>query len=114
MLPLRLLLLSILLGVASYTAVVVSRHGLDFLPVFFGDIARTGWAGQFNLDFMSVLALAAVWVAWRHRFSAPGLALALAALFGGAPFLCAYLLIQSARSGSDVRAMLLGDRLHDR
>jgi thiol:disulfide interchange protein len=72
-----------------------------------------GWAGQFNLDFMFMLLFSAVWVAWRHRFSTGGIALASLALFGGTPFLCVYLLIESTRSGGDVRAMLLGPRQHD-
>jgi hypothetical protein len=99
-----------LVVVAAYTGVVVARHGLGFLPVFFGDIAAVGWAGQFNLDFLCMLLLAALWVAWRHRFSAGGLALAVAAVFGGAPFLCVYLLIESMRLRGDVGALLLGPR----
>jgi len=114
MLALRLLLSLIFVVVASYTGVVISRHGIDLLPVFFGDMAKMGWAGQFNFDFMFMLLFSALWVAWLHRFSAAGLALALLALFGGTPFLCVYLLIESTRSGSDVRALLLGSRQHDR
>jgi hypothetical protein len=103
-----------LVVVVAYTGVVIARHGLDLFSVFFADMAKMGWAGQFNLDFMGMLLLSALWVAWRHRFSAAGLALALLAFFGGTPFLCVYLLIESARSGGDVRALLLGPRRHDR
>jgi hypothetical protein len=56
----------------------------------------------------------ALWVAWRHRFSAAGYAFALLALVAGTPFLCAFLLTESVRSGGDVRALLLGPRQHDR
>jgi hypothetical protein len=114
MLLFRLLLSVMLVAIVAYTGVVIARHGMDFLPVFLGDIARMGWAGQFNLDFMCMLLLSALWVAWRHRFGAGGIALALLAFFGGAPFLCVYLLIEGARSGGDARAMLLGHRQHDR
>jgi hypothetical protein len=114
MLPLRLLLSLMLAVIVAYTSVVIARHGMDLLAVFFGDMAKMGWAGQFNLDFMGMLMLSALWVAWRHRFSAGGIALASLAFFGGAPFLCVYLLIESARSGGDARAMLLGPRRHDR
>ena len=114
MLPLRLLLSLMLAVIVAYTSVVITRHGMDFLAVFFGDMAKMGWAGQFNLDFMGMLMLSALWVAWRHRFSAGGIALASLAIFGGAPFLCVYLLIESTRSGGDARAMLLGPRRHDR
>jgi hypothetical protein len=36
------------------------------------------------------------------------------AFFGGTPFLCIYLLIESKRSGGNVRALLLGSRQHGR
>jgi hypothetical protein len=95
--------------------VVISHHGLiDFVPIFFGDIAKMGWAGQFNMDFSGMLLFSALWVAWRHRFSAAGLAFALLALVAGTPFLCVFLLTESVRDGGDVRALLLGPRQHDR
>jgi hypothetical protein len=71
-------------------------------------MAAVGWAGQFNLDFMSMLTLSALWVAWRHRFSAAGLLLGVLAFFGGALFLTAYLLIVSRRAGG-VNEVLLGE-----
>lgn len=111
---LRLLLSLVLVVIVAYTGVVIARHGLGLLPVFFGDIAQMGWAGQFNLDFMFMLLFSALWVAWRHRFSAAGLALAVLAFFGGTPFLCVYLLFHGSRCGGDVPALLLGSRLHDR
>ncbi len=113
MLPLRLILSLMLLAVVAYTGVVVSLHGPDLFSVFFGDMVSMGWAGQFNLDFMCMLALSALWVAWRHRFSPGGLALALMAFLLGTPFLCAYLLSESVRGRGDVGALLLGPRLHD-
>jgi hypothetical protein len=113
MLALCWLLSLLLVVVGAYTTVVIRRHGVDLLPLFFGDMARMGWAGQFNLDFMGMLLLSALWVAWRHRFGAAGLVLALLAFFGDTPFLCVYLLIESARADGDVRALLLGSRRHD-
>lgn len=93
-----------------YTVVVVADHGMGLLPIFFGDMARMGWPGQFNLDFMILLMLSATWVAWRHRFSKVGLALGLVALFGGAGFLCPYLLLALGRANGDPRTLLLGER----
>ncbi|MDX2159491.1 MAG: hypothetical protein SFW09_23540 [Hyphomicrobiaceae bacterium] len=93
---------------ATYTAAVVARHGMGFLPVFFGDMAKVAWAGQFNLDFMLLLALSAVWVAWRHAFSGAGLLLAVMAFFGGAGFLLPYLLVASIQCHGDTRTLLLG------
>jgi hypothetical protein len=94
--------------IAGYTAIVVANHGLDLFAIFFGDMAKMEWPGQFNLDFMSMLTLSALWVAWRHHFSAAGLALALLALFGGAFFLTAYLFFASLQTKGDMQALLLG------
>jgi len=106
----RALLLLILLVLSAYTAVVVSNHGWDLLSVFFGDMARMAWPGQFNLDFLFMLTLSAVWVAWRHNFSTAGLALGALAFFGGALFLSVYLLILTWRVQGDPRRLLLGAR----
>ena len=48
-----LLLFIMLLVLVGYTGVVVGAHGLNLLPVFFGDIAKMAWPGQFNVDFLS-------------------------------------------------------------
>lgn len=93
---------------AIYTLFVVVEHGLNLLPVFFGDVARMGWPGQFNLDFLLMLCLSALWVGWRHRFSGLGCLLAVIALFGGAGFLYPYLLIEAGRAQGDMRQLLLG------
>ena len=106
----RILLVLILVAIAGYTAIVVANHGMDLLSVFFGDMAKMGWAGQFNLDFMCMLTLSALWVAWRHQFSGPGLTLGLLAFFGGALFLSVYLLVVSSQVDGDVKALLLGSR----
>jgi hypothetical protein len=104
------LFLIVALGIITvYTAIVIANHGLTLFPVFFGDMASMGWAGQFNLDFMFMLALSALWTAWRNGFSASGLGLAVVAFFGGMPFLCIYLLYLLARTGGDLRRVLLGD-----
>ena len=104
----RALLVIMLAVLAGYTAVVISNHGWGLLSVFFGDMATMTWPGQFNLDFLFMLTLSAIWVAWRHRFSTAGLALGLLALFGGALFLTIYLLIVSRQVHGDPRKLLLG------
>ena len=108
--PFRIYLVLVLLVVGVYSGLTVSVHGLNLFPVFFGDIGAMGWPGQFNLDFMFMLAFSALWVAWRHRFTTTGLALAAVAFLGGTPFLCVYLLVQSLKTGGDVKKMLLGER----
>jgi hypothetical protein len=89
---------------------VIGRDGLGLSPVFFGDIAAGHWPGQFNADFMTMLALSALWTGWRNGWSPRGWVLAvLAFLFGGA-FLMAYLLILLHREKGDLRRVLLGVR----
>lgn len=105
----RLFLAIIFVVVATYTSIVVSNHGLGLLSVFFGDMAKMAWPGQFNLDFMCFLALSAVWLAWRHQFSPAGFLLGLMGFFGGAFFLSAYLFIVSFKVNGDIKALLLGE-----
>ena len=104
----RILLVVLWAIIVGYTGIVIANHGLGLLEVFFGDMAAMGWPGQFNLDFMSLLTLSALWVAWRHQFSSAGLALGLLALFGGGLFLTSYLLVVSAQARGDMKEVLLG------
>ena len=104
----RVLVAGIFVALLTYTALVARNHGLNLLPVFFGDMARMEWPGQFNFDFMFMLTLSSLWVSWRHRFSVSGLALGLLAFFGGALFLSSYLFIESLRANGDPRLLLLG------
>ena len=103
----RILLAAIFVAIAAYTAIVIATPGMGLLPIFFGDMATMAWPGQFNLDFMFMLTLSGLWVAWRHEFTPVGVVLGLLALFGGAMFLSAYLLILTSRD-RDVRRLLLG------
>lgn len=105
----RAFLVAIFVLIAAYTSVVAANHGINLLPVFFRDIAVMAWPGQFNLDFTCMLLLSGLWVSWRHQFSPAGLVLGLLAVFGGALFLSAYLLVASFRSKGDIRALLVGD-----
>lgn len=104
----RVLLVAIFVTLLAYTGIVIANHGWDLFSIFFGDMAKMEWPGQFNLDFTFMLTLSALWVAWRNAFSALGLALGLFALFGGALFLSAYLLVLSLQTNGDVRMLLLG------
>jgi len=104
----RVLLAVLWLILGAYTAVVVAEYGMTLVPIFFGDIARMNWPGQFNLDFSMLLILSALWTAWRNRFSAQGLLLSPVALFGGSGFLLLYLLILLFQEKGDMRRVLLG------
>jgi hypothetical protein len=81
---------------------------MGLLKVFFGDMAAMGWPGQFNLDFMFLLLLSAIWVAWRHKFSSAGLLLGVLAVFGGSLFLTAYLLVAIGQARGNLKEVLLG------
>ena len=104
----RCFLAALLAVIAAYTGAVVAQHGLNLLPVFFGDIASMGWPGQFNLDFLGMLMLSALWTAWRNEFTAKGCLLGLLALLFGAPFLALYLLVLSAQTRGNLKEMLIG------
>lgn len=110
MVPFRVLLGLMTLGVLAYTGVVGTRHGWNLLPVFFGDILAMSWPGQFNLDFSCFLLLSGLWLAWRHHGSAGGLALGALGAVGGIVVLAPYLLVVSVRTGGDMKRILLGDR----
>lgn len=108
MTALRIWLIVIMTVLGSYTVVVIANHGLALFPIFFGDIATMGWPGQFNLDFMFMLTLSALWTAWRNGFSAMGLLLGFLAFNFGAMFLSIYLLTLTLQTRGDMRAVMLG------
>ena len=108
MLAFRTFLGVVLVGIVVYTAIVGINHGWNLLPIFFGDITKMNWPGQFNLDFLGLLLLSGLWVSWRHEFSPAGIALGLVAVFGGFPFLSTYLLIVSLSTSGDMATLLLG------
>ena len=85
----RVLLAAMLAGLTAYTALVIAQHGLNYLPTAVADLNAMGWAGQFDLDFLMMLVLSGLWVAWRHAFSGLGLILGVIAFAGGALFLTA-------------------------
>ena len=104
----RILLILMFSVLTIYSAMVIGAEGWNLLGVFFADMAKMQWPGQFNLDFMLMLTLSGLWVAWRHQFSAAGLGLGVLAFFGGALFLSIYLLIQTLHAKGDMRVVLLG------
>lgn len=108
MMGLRIWLALIFVAIAGYTGLVIAEHGMGLFTVFFGDITKRGWPGQFNLDFMCMLTLSCLWVSYRHRFRPAGLLLGFGALIGGATFLSVYLLVESFRAKGDIEVLLLG------
>ncbi len=106
----QIFLVVVIIGIVSITAIVISRHGMNLLPIFFGDMAALTWPGQFNFDFLCFLLLSGLWLAWRHHFSAGGILLGLAGVFGGIMLLAPYLLVASFKANGDVKMLLLGRR----
>lgn len=102
----RVWLAFMLTAISVYTAVTVQQYGWNLFTPFFSEMLTFSWFGQFNLDFMFMLSLSALWVSWRHRFSPAGLALGAVAFLGGILFLTVYLLIQS-RGQESLEALLL-------
>ncbi|OMQ18216.1 hypothetical protein [Serratia oryzae] len=108
MVLLRLWLFLVIVVLSIYTVIVGQGDGWNLLPIFFKDIMNVGWPGQFNLDFLFMLTLSALWTAWRNRFSAAGLVLGSLALFGGSLFLSVYLLVLTVKHRGDMNAVLIG------
>lgn len=112
--PFYLFLMVLWGALVFYTARVGMTEGWNLFPVFFGDIARWGWPGQFNLDFAMMLFLSASWTAWRNGLTPGGLALGLVALVGGAGFMLPYLTYLAWTHRGDTAAILLGRNAKDR
>ena len=106
----RTYLAALVIILSYYTFIVVSDFGINLFLPFFGAIANITWSGQFNLDFMMMLSLSALWTVWRSQFSGLGFALAALAFFGGALFLCFYLTVLSVQTRGDAKRMLIGNR----
>ncbi|MBO6505482.1 MAG: hypothetical protein JJ850_08810 [Kordiimonadaceae bacterium] len=108
MLLFRLILIAMIINIIGYTALTGLVHGWDLMPVFFGDIGKVNWPGQFNTDFLSMLLLSAGWTMWRNNFSLLGIGLGVLALFGGIMFLAVYLLVLTYKTDGDMKRILLG------
>lgn len=113
MLGFRIFLAAVFISLAVYTGMTISNHGWNLLPIFFGDMQAMTWQGQFNFDFMGFLLLSGLWVSWRHKFSAVGIGLGAAAMFGGMLFLSLYLLVVTTRAKGNIEEILLGVSHHN-
>ena len=108
----RLFLAAMVVAVGTYTAGTITHHGWNLMPEFFNAIEQGAWPGQFNADFLGLLALSGLWLVWRHHFSPIGLALGMLGLFSGTPVLATYLLVASILAQGDMRVLLLGPGQH--
>jgi hypothetical protein len=108
MIGFRILLIAMAAILLWYTGLVIAGHGWNYLATAQRDLLEMGWAGQFDADFLMMLTLSGLWVAWRHHFSMAGLGFGLLAFLGGVGFLSLYLLVLSFSTRGDVVEMLIG------
>ena len=47
----RSLMVAMIIWIIGITGIVAYKHGLNLVPIFFGDMASLTWPGQFNADF---------------------------------------------------------------
>lgn len=110
----RVFLMTFLVALVCYTAMTISNHGWNLFPIFFGDMMKMNWAGQFNFDFTGFLILSDLWTMWRNNFSASAIGLGNVAFLGGMMFLSIYLLYLSFRCDGNIEQVLLGHRAETR
>ena len=104
----RTLLLVVWLIVVYFTVRAIESEGLAVAAdVFSSDMSALNWRSQFNIDLISHMLLAGVWVAWRHRFSVSGILLGLLCINGGL-FTLLYVLAISLIHKGDVTKILMG------
>jgi hypothetical protein len=94
----------------GYTFMAFRNEGADLFAVFVSNIQALGWNGQFNLDFSCYLILSGLWIAWRNRFSPPGLLIALVATIMGIIVFAPYVLFLLIREKGDLNSVLIGNR----
>ncbi len=104
----RVILIGMLIIMLGYTAAAVAQDGWNLIPAFFSNIFAVNWSGQFNLDFLLLLWLGAIWVAWRSGFSGSGIAIAVVGHTLGMIFFTSYLLYLISETGGDARKIVLG------
>ena len=104
----RILITLILLGLIGYALILIIDGRFDFITPFLSTIPALTWQGHINLDFLSYLAVAGVWIAWRSGFTPAGIALGVLSMLSGMLFFAPYLLYQISRSNNNPRKLLLG------
>ena len=106
----RILLVLVIVSLFVYTCIVSINNGWNLFQIFFGDIARMTWPGQFNFDFSCFLILSGLWLAWRNNFTPKGIIIGLVGIVGGMLFLATYLLFASYKANGSFKELFLGKR----
>lgn len=99
-------LLLITMVALGYTGVVIHKQGWGFLQEALINLGSLTWDGQFTLDFVAYLLLSGCWVAWRHRWSWPGIGMALLCVLLGIIVFAPYVMYWWYRQEGRVEALL--------
>lgn len=94
-----------------YTVIAFNNAGANLFASAINDVAALKWQGQFALDFSSYLVLSGLWIMWRNRFSAGGIATGVTAMVLGILFFAPYLFYLHLKTKGDIKVLLLGKRL---
>ena len=108
MTQLRILITVLLLGLIGYALILVLDGRFDFITPVLSTIPALIWQGHINLDFLSYLVVAGIWIAWRSGFTPTGNFLGVLSVLSGMLFFAPYLLYLISQSNNDPRKLLLG------
>jgi hypothetical protein len=107
----KLLLIVQTLLLVVYTMYVGINEGWIFVSVAINNIKSLGWNGQFTLDFSCYLMLSAFWIAWRNKYTAQSIFIAIVAYVLGIVVFAPYLLYLLFKEEGNIKKMLVGDRI---
>ena len=97
-------------GLLIYTIIAIQNDGANFLTRAQEFLTSMTWMGQFALDFQCYLILSALWIAWRNKFSAKSIVMAIVAMILGIIVFAPYLLYLLSKEKGDLKGVLIGDR----
>jgi hypothetical protein len=108
---LKALLIIQTIGLVGYTVIAMQHDGINFLARAQQFVTSMTWMGQFTLDFQCYLILSALWIAWRNRFSAYSMLIAIVAMVLGIIVFAPYVLYLLSKHEGDLKRVLLGVRI---
>lgn len=98
------------IAVLLYTIMAFQTDGANIFAIFLSNIRSFTWNGQFNLDFSCYLALSALWIVWRNKFSASSFFIAIAAMIVGIMVFAPYVAWLIVKEKGNMQAVLTGER----
>lgn len=96
------------LALLVYTGFSIKNEGWTLFNIFTTNITSLNWNGQFNLDFSCYLALSAIWIMWRNKFSISSIIFAVIAMIIGIIAFAPYLLYLLTKEKGDIKKLLSG------